>query len=250
MNILREVRRVKKKSMITRIRLILVFSVIFIINTYAWFSIDKHVGLKNIEADVTSWDVAYYVNEDANEILNQTATFTIDELYPGMPDREDIVHIYNLGTSSTNIQYELISVKVFGNEVLDQLETDDEIETTENGTGATVDLFSKNTSYPFNISYTYDKVKLIGKYENDTSTPNSFATFQFNVDWAYEDDEDATAAENAVKDALDTQFGKQAYNYYNVEGGDPSKAIEIKVKITSSMLHPDLDPDFEENIDP
>lgn len=36
MNILREFRRVKKKSMATRVRLLLVFSVILIINTYAW----------------------------------------------------------------------------------------------------------------------------------------------------------------------------------------------------------------------
>lgn len=37
MNILREFRRVKKKSMATRIKLLLIFSVILIINTYAWF---------------------------------------------------------------------------------------------------------------------------------------------------------------------------------------------------------------------
>ena len=38
---------------------------------------------------------------------------------------------------------------------------------------------------------------------------------------------------------LDTKFGKNAYNYYQNEQNDKNKAIEIVVKITSSMIHPD-----------
>ena len=96
MNILREFRRAKRKSIATRIRLVLLFSVILIVNTYAWWSSTKDVKLSSLEADVTSWDVAYYVNEDENEILDQMANFTIDELYPGMHNREDVAHIYNI----------------------------------------------------------------------------------------------------------------------------------------------------------
>ena len=57
MNILREVRRVSKKSMPLRISLLLVFCVIFIVTTYAWFSLQKDINLGGLEADVTSWDV-------------------------------------------------------------------------------------------------------------------------------------------------------------------------------------------------
>lgn len=237
MNILREVRRVKEKSMATRIRLLLTFAVILIINTYAWHGIDKDGKLKGLEASVTPWDVSYYVNEDKNEILDQIATFTIEDLYPGMPEREDIVHVYNMGTTSTNITYELISVKVFGQEVLPQLQTDGEIQTT----GTTTNIFSKDTQYPFNISYTYDRVKLIGEYVDDKTTPRAHATFKFNVNWTYEGQ--GTVAENLAKDALDTKFGKDAYAYYQDEENDPTKAIEIKVKITSNMIHPSVDPD-------
>ena len=42
--------------------------------------------------------------------------------------------------------------------------------------------------------------------------------------------------ENLAKDVLDTKFGKDAYNYYQNEQNDPLKAIEIVVRITSSML--------------
>ena len=93
MNILREFRRVKKRSLPARILLISIFSVILIINTYAWFNANGPVKMNGLEADITPWDVRYYV--DDKEILDETVTFTIDQLYPGMPNREDIVRIYN-----------------------------------------------------------------------------------------------------------------------------------------------------------
>lgn len=245
MNILREVRRLNRKSMTTRIILVLIFSVIFIINTYAWFSTQRNVELGGISSDTTPWDVSYYVNGDENQILDEITTFTIDELYPGMPNREDTVHIYNLGTASTKITYEIMSVKIFGQEVLDTLKTTGEITNVideENGT-VTVNLFAKETQFPFNISYTYDHympekemVKLVGQYVDDTATPRAHGTCKFHVNWPYLGD--GTDEENLAKDMLDTKFGKDAYTYYQKEDSDPSKAVEIKVKVTSSMIHP------------
>lgn len=230
MNILREFRRVKTKSMAVRISLLLIFSVILIVNTYAWFSIQKDVDLGGLEGYVTSWDVSYFVNEDTNEILDQTAVFTIDELYPGMPVREDIVHIYNRGTTGTTIKYELLSVKVFGQEVLDKLKEDPNGIKTE---GNTTNIFANKEEYPFNISYTYDRATLIGEYIDDETTPNAAATFKFNVNWAYE--EGNTEEEIKTRDLLDTRFGKDAYSYYQNEENNLTKAVEIYVKITSSM---------------
>lgn len=238
MNIFREVRRFKKKSMHLRIISILLFSVTFIVTTYAWFSTQNDIIAGGLEGNVTSWDVSYYVKD--NEVLEQTALFTIDELYPGMPNREDIVHIYNEGTSSTIINYELLSVKVFGQEVLKQLQPDEviTIDPDTNEKTKTIKIFSDETKkYPFYISYTYDKVDENGdavledKYISDTATPQSHGTMKFNVSWPYEDESDIGA-----KDDLDTKFGKDAYQYYKNEANDPSKAIEIKVKITSSKM--------------
>jgi len=230
MNILREVRRVSNKSMPVRIILLLAFCVIFVVTTYAWFSTQKDVTLGGLSAEVTSWDVSYYVNQEGNEFLDKTAVFTIEQLYPGMPNREDVVHIYNIGKSSTNITYELISVKVFGQEVLNELDI--------GVSGNTRTIFSADTEYPFNISYTYDKNYLEDEYVDQTSTPNSKATFKFNVSWPYEGQ--GTEDENLAKDLLDTKFGKDAYAYYKNEANDPTKAIEIQVKITSSLAQSNL----------
>ena len=240
MNILREIRRVNKKSMPARIILLLSFSVVFIVTTYAWFSAQKDIRLSGLEGAVTSWDVAYFVNNDQNQILDEIATFTIDELYPGMPVREDLVHIYNIGQASTDIKYELISVKVFGNEVLNTLQTSGEIQTDT--TTNTTNIFSKDTAYPFNVSYTYDKDYLKGKYSttDPVTSQTAHAIFKFNVNWEY-DVENGTVDQNTAKDILDTKFGKEAYTYYKDPNNDPAKAIEIKVKITSRMIHPSLE---------
>lgn len=232
MNILREYRRIKKKSLATRISLIFTFSVILIVSTYAWFGINQPVEIGGLEANVTSWDVSYFLNDKA--ALNEIATVTIDELYPGMPERTDVVNIYNLGEASTKIYYELISVKVFGVEVLDNLKNDNEIVTN----GNTTDIFSTNNNYPFDISYTYDKDYLKNAYVDDLSTPESKATFNFFVSWPYREGE--TQEEIKAKDFLDTKFGKDAHAYY--EAGNPSSsAVEIKVRISSNMIHPSLE---------
>lgn len=229
MNILREFRRAKKRSVASRVRLIMLFSVILIVNTYAWFNINQEIKLSNLDsAGITPWDVTYYVNGE--EILNQEYTFTIDELYPGMPNREDTVHIYNLSTTSSSIQYEVTSIKVFGKEVLEQLKNNGGIQAN----GNTVNLFADDTSYPFNLSYTYDKTRLDGEYVDDKTTPDAGATVKFNVSWAYRGI--GTDDENLAKDILDTKFGKDAYSYYQDKENDKSKAIEVVVKITSSML--------------
>ena len=227
MNILREVRRASERSVSTRIILMSLFFVIFVVNTYAWFTAGTNFKLKGLEANVTSWDVAYHIND---EPLDETVTLTIDELYPGMPKREDVINIYNKGQASTKIKYELISVKVFGQEVLEQLKANGEIQTS----GNTTNIFSKETQYPFNISYTYSRDQLNGEYKDNTSTPGATGTFKFNANWDYE--KNSTETENYAKDLLDTKFGKDAYAYYQDEANDPSKAIEIKVRITSEIV--------------
>lgn len=240
MNILREFRRVKKKSMTTRIGLIAIFSVILIINTYAWFNTNKDVKINGLEGDITSWDVAYYVDDE--EILDEEVAFTIDEAYPGMPNREDVARIYNLGTTGTNITYELISVKVFGQEVIDELKANNGITTD----GNTTHIFSNDSEYPFDISYTYDKTTLTGKYVDDETTPGATATFKYNMSWAYE--AGSTDTEIAERDSLDTIFGKSAYQYYQSPTNDPSKAIEIYVRIVSSINRDDTGDQPDENV--
>ena len=125
---------------------------------------------------------------------------------------------------------------------------DTDTDTTTN----TTQLFSKDTAYPFNISYTYDKTYLEGNPDymdflteggeyvtsiekNGTTVTPPHAIFRYLVSWDYDvtgGDDDA----NAAKDVLDTKFGKDAYEFYQDNTKDPTKAVEIQVRITSSMV--------------
>ena len=266
MNILREVRRVSNKSMPVRIMLLLAFCVIFVVTTYAWFSVQRDINVGGLTGYTTSWDVAYYIKaddeRDETQMLDKTAIFTIDEFYPGMPDREDTVHVYNIGKASTTVTYELTSVKVFGKEILIKDEESEELALNVYGTnedgeeividtvpvttsadGKTTTVFSGDTRYPFKISYTYDKTDLIGQYEEGGEYEDSaHATLKFYVEWDYEGT--GTDNENLAKDVLDTQFGKGAYTYYQDEENDPTKAVEVQVRITSNMIHPSDDENY------
>lgn len=263
MNILREVRRVRNKSMPVRIMLLLAFCVIFVVTTYAWFSTQRNITMSGLYGETTPWDVSYYIQaddeDDRTQMLDETAVFTIEEFYPGMPSREDLVHVYNLGAASSEITYELISVKVFGQEILTKVGENQYLNVYEKGANGenvlsgtvpvtvttdeannktTTTVFSADTAYPFEITYTYDRTKLIGVYdENDPSTEQAHATLSFKMKWIYNG--------TLEKDILDTQFGKQAYTYYE-EGNDVEKAVEVKVRITSKMVHPSVDPDYVE----
>ena len=98
----------------------------------------------------------------------------------------------------------------------------------------TTSILADKTKYPFNITYTADRLRLDGVYVDNTTTPNASATIKFNANWTYE--EGNNDAEKLAKDMLDTEFGKNAYEFYQNSDNDSKKAIEIMVRITSSML--------------
>lgn len=254
MNILREVRRFNQKSMPLRIISILVFSVILIVTTYAWFSTQKDVKALGLRGNVTSWDVSYYINHETSEIIDHTATFVVEDFFPGMEETTDVVHIYNIGESSSNVKCELESVKLFGEEILTKnaqgkqvlnVYTEDaegnkvlsrQVEVATQGNTTTV--FAGDTAFPFKMSYTLEKDYLNGQYDpyDEVTSESAYATVILNVDWDYE-----SQNESQDRDVLDTQFAKNAYAYYQQAGTDISKAIEVKVKIISSMIHPSLE---------
>ena len=73
MNVLREVRRFKHKSMPLRIISILMFCVISIVTTYAWFSSQKDVKLGGLEGNVMPLGYAgqeIYVNPARGRVYN------------------------------------------------------------------------------------------------------------------------------------------------------------------------------------
>ena len=110
MNILREIRKLKKKSLRTRIWIILILLIMLVSSIYAWSVMKVSASINGLEGVVNSWDIEFYVDDE--QILEDSIIFTVDEFYPGMSDNKQIVSVHNLGsTRPANVKLELISVK-------------------------------------------------------------------------------------------------------------------------------------------
>ena len=119
MNILREIRRISQKSKRKRIILIVLLCVTLLSSSYAWFAATKTTTLNGLSGQVNSWDVAYVISD--TEVIDKEVSFDLSTIYPTMPTYEQNLHIYNLGEKGANIKLEIISVKLFGEEILDSL---------------------------------------------------------------------------------------------------------------------------------
>ena len=240
MNILREIRRISQKSKRKRIILIVLLCVTLLSSSYAWFAATKTTTLNGLSGQVNSWDVAYVISD--TEVIDKEVSFDLSTIYPTMPTYEQNLHIYNLGEKGANIKLEIISVKLFGEEILDSLKEKLEITNKDNKIIIFDDL-SNSSEYPFKTQIEYDKLFIYDKYEYisydengnfiDAKDPNgkygyetnnrSVATIKMKFIW------------NGLNDTLDTEFGKKAFEYYQNQE-NTQEAMKIKIRVTSSRV--------------
>ena len=229
MNVLRELRKFKTKSALAKIRILILLAVMLTVSTYAWFYTDKDVSISNIRGVVTEWDVEYSI--DNVVITTEEIVIACDEFYPGMPEFTKKVKTSNKTETGADIKYELKSVRIFGEEKLDELIASNDVVVDD--AAKRTDVFSTET-YPFNAGFYYD-TDVIGGIDPITGneTPNSHAELTVFANWSYER-ESATKTEEQ-NDDLDTYYGEEAYEYYQDETlSEQYSPIEITIQITSA----------------
>lgn len=229
MNVLRELRKFKTKSALAKIRILILLAVMLIVSTYAWFSVEKDVNVGNIRGVVTEWDVEYSIDDVA--ITTEEIVIACDEFYPGMPRFEKTISTTNKTDTGADIKYEIVSVRIFGVEKLQDLTDTGNIEIDEDS--KTIKVFTTE-DYPFDAWLSYD-TNVIGGEDSE----NSHAEATVFAEWThYRSSATKTEAEN---NSLDTYYGEEAYAYYqNEELSEQYSPIEITFKITSAregMLH-------------
>ena len=167
-------------------------------NAFAWFIYSNKVS-NTINAGVKSWKITFA--KDGTD-LESEVVFNVYSLYPGMPDFNEKVEIKNSGEVAANINYEIISVKIF-----------DETFTKEDYTTLELEEILSN-NYPFKTTFIQDNpVVQIGQTSN----------FKVKVVWPYESGDDEK----------DTYWGRKAYDFKNSNSGVTQ--IEIKVKLVASQ---------------
>ena len=229
MNVLRELRKFKTKSALAKIRILILLTVMLIVSTYAWFSVEKDVSVSNIRGIVTEWDVEYSIDDVA--ITTEEIIIACDEFYPGMPDFNKNIKVTNKTETGADLKFEVISVKIFGEEKLPDMISHGDIVIDEGN--KKIDLFTTE-EYPFEAGLEYNRNAIDG-IDPDTGEPleTSHAEIKVSAKWTYER---SGATKNEIaNDELDTSYGERAYEYYKNEAlAEQYSPIEITMKITSA----------------
>lgn len=169
------------------------------------------------------------------EILTDKYTIEIPEFYPGIEDIEKKIDIHNLGEEKTSLEYEIESIQLFGEKIVDnetlsnEIEDDKGIRTANLFGNTNATLFdSENTNYsfwiryptPFKIEYLYNKVELAGLGGDGESD----GWFKFRFSWP----------NIQTNNEEDTKIGNMAYEYMKSQENNENKepALKIVVKIT------------------
>lgn len=198
-------RRLKKRI---TFRTLFLLAITCIFNTYAWFLYVNTVSA-NLTAHVEAWHVQFEVDD---EIVERQFSVAIDHAYPGMTNVVKTVTILNNGEKAADLSYAIKSLRIFDNVYVatDQLETGDTIPQGATQTTSANLLNMIQNNYPFNIEITTSQ---------NTVNINTEGTLTFTFSWAYESGQDAT----------DTEYGTDAYDFYEDNPG--VDAIEIVVKL-------------------
>lgn len=176
---------------------LIILLVMCIFNSYAWFIFATKVNA-GIQAHVGSWNVGFVLDGETQASTN--IVIDVSKIYPGMPDYTKVVNVNNTGETRAELSYEYSKVTILG--------TTFQVGPTYTAAQLKTQI---ETSYPFKVTIIMDQANLVAK----TGT----GSFTIKITWPYESGDDA----------LDTNWGQAAYNYYQNQGDTNSLHIEVKL---------------------
>ena len=185
-----------------KIKTLLFLFIALVANTYAWFIYNRVVSA-NLEAHVKSWQVTI------DGAMDESITFEIDDLYPGMPEYSDSVTLTNDGEMDARVSFTIHSIRIM-----------DETYTVGEGGETVESLNQKLAAYPFNIT--------IESSNELVESGGGEANLHLYVTWAFGDGD-------PDKDALDTYWGEKSYDFSAANPTTPS--IEIVVNVNAEQVN-------------
>ncbi len=202
-----------------KISLILILFLSFASVTFAWFIYNRTVGL-GLNGHIKTWDV--YLNTKETEDYQ----FMISSLYPGMPDANDSVNVYNDGEIDANLEIYVKSVTLFGE--LQTKGTDYTVSVSDDGSTYNIE------GYPFSIEFSLENKKIVaGEHE----------ALSFESVWNYDNtDEEGCTVTDGVNscDLIDTDYGERSAEFEDSQASLPesekqaSLIIELELRFSQS----------------
>ncbi len=197
----------KKHKAYLKLNLMSLFFVVvsFISITLAWFAYSGLVRVKT-EVNVKAWYIDF---KQGNTSVSNDIVISLSEIYPGMETISEIIDIQNLGDSDAEIKYEIISARIF----------DEEIDVSSLEEGLINDKLSQQ--YPFHIN--------IGITDYHIAAKTGSGAFEVSVSWPLDAD----------NDKLDSIWGNAAYQFQQEEENkklaDPDYVVRSALKIVISV---------------
>lgn len=194
--------------------MVIVIIALLIGGVYAWFINFSKVSMK-LRTNVKSWKIEFTYNEAQVE---NNIELDIEEIYPGMEDKQESILVKNLGDINAKIDYKIESFSLFGEEYsIEKGYTDEELK-------------NMIKEFPFEIKCESTK-DVIGKNEES----NFIVTFK----WSYGDESN----EITEKDELDTKYGQLAYNYKmdNSQNDNNESQYNFSIKIRLIAKQSEID---------
>lgn len=228
----------KKKNIVKneiKIRTVLFLLVTLIANTYAWFIFNTTVSSK-LDVHIKSWQFELEAGENTEDFV-----FRVEEIYPGMPEAVSLIEANNKGETDAKLTCSITHVQILDEEYFGAPERDeDRIPGRTYYTSE--ELIDKLLNdYPFTIEIYIDDELYDGAEEVIIPASSEKIKIEYKLNWPYET---GTGAEIDVNDAIDTEWGEKAYDFYH----DPANAgnnycIEIELTIKAAQVYAEETPD-------
>ncbi len=181
-----------------KIKTLLLLFLALAANTYAWFIYNRVVS-SNLQAHVKAWQVTI------DGAVDESITFEIDDLYPGMPEYSDEVTLTNAGELDASVSFTIHSIRIM------------EDTYTVGVNGETIaSLEQRLENYPFEIS--------LESSNSLVESGGGEANLHLFVNWDFGDGD-------PDEDALDTYWGEKSYDFTQANPTTPSIEIVVNVNV-------------------
>ncbi len=211
--------KVKKKSFVKHLLkknkiFILILLIVFLTtNTYAWFIYNKIVS-SDITGHVKAWDLSLDGEKE------DSLTFEIGDMYPGMATFEKKFTLVNNGDVSASVSLSINSLQILGDTYIPN----------NNVPGETSqDYINKlQNDYPFIVTFSTS---------GDNVTSGSSVDITFRVEWPFESTRQNTGMTPDELDEWDTIWGEKAYEFQQSPQYNGNNSIVLVLGIQSTQVN-------------
>ena len=195
---------------VINLKRIIILIVLLAGNSFAWFIYSQQVE-GNVNVHVRSWKV---VLESSSQPITTTYDVKVDNMYPGMDNFSQSIQVYNKSEMAADINYTILEMNILGTSTITKEGTLESGGTLKGSEITSSELITKLTAdYPFKITFN------VANSIVDAETGES--NFTINVVWPFE----------SGNDALDTEWGNNAYIYKTNNSTLPSITMKVKLSV-------------------